>query len=31
MTFSDIIGQDEVKEHLVRLARENKLPHAIML
>ena len=31
MTFSDIIGQDEVKEHLVRLAKENKLPHAIML
>ena len=31
MTFSDIIGQDEVKQHLMRLLVENKLPHAIML
>lgn len=30
MTFSDIIGQEEVKEHLARLLREKKLPHAIM-
>lgn len=31
MTFSDIVGQEEVKQHLVRLLFENKLPHAIML
>ena len=31
MTFSDIIGQEEVKRHLMRLLTENKLPHAIML
>ena len=31
MSFSDIIGQEEVKQHLVRLLAENKLPHAIML
>ncbi len=31
MTFADIIGQEEVKQHLVRLLEENKLPHAIML
>lgn len=30
MTFRDIIGQEEVKEHLAKLLRENKLPHAIM-
>ncbi len=30
MTFGDIIGQEEVKEHLHRLLHENKLPHAIM-
>ena len=30
MTFSDIIGQEEVKQHLRRLLKENKLPHAIM-
>ena len=30
MTFRDIIGQEEVKEHLARLLREKKLPHAIM-
>lgn len=31
MTFRDIIGQEQVKEHLMRLLTENKLPHAIML
>ena len=31
MSFSDIIGQEEVKQHLARLLAENKLPHAIML
>ena len=30
MTFNDIIGQEEVKRHLAKLLRENKLPHAIM-
>ena len=30
MTFNDIIGQEEVKQHLIRLLKENKLPHAIM-
>ena len=30
MNFSDIIGQEEVKQHLTRLLTENKLPHAIM-
>ena len=30
MTFSDIIGQEEVKHHLLRLLAENKLPHALM-
>ena len=30
MTFSDIIGQEEVKRHLRRLLEEDKLPHAIM-
>jgi len=28
--FKDVIGQEEVKQHLVRLVAENKLPHAIM-
>ncbi|MBR1498813.1 MAG: DNA polymerase III subunit delta [Bacteroidaceae bacterium] len=31
MNFSDIIGQEQVKGHLMRLLTENKLPHAIML
>ena len=31
MNFSDIIGQEETKSHLMRLLAENKLPHAIML
>ena len=30
MNFCDIIGQEEVKEHLTRLLAENKLPHAVM-
>ena len=30
MDFKDVIGQEEVKQHLVRLVAENKLPHAIM-
>ena len=31
VNWCDIIGQEEVKQHLVRLLMENKLPHAIML
>ena len=31
VNWCDIIGQEEVKQHLVRLLAENKLPHAIML
>lgn len=30
MNWKDIIGQEEVKQYLVRLIAENKLPHAIM-
>ena len=30
MNLKDIIGQEEVKQHLVRLLTERKLPHAIM-
>ena len=30
MNLKSIIGQEEVKQHLVRLLFENKLPHAIM-
>ena len=30
MNWKDIIGQEEVKTHLMRLLGENKLPHAIM-
>ena len=28
--FSNVIGQDEVKQHLLQMVRENKLPHALM-
>ena len=31
VNWADIIGQEEVKQHLTRLLLENKLPHAIML
>ncbi len=31
VNWCDIIGQEEVKQHLTRLLLENKLPHAIML
>lgn len=31
MDFSDVIGQEEVKERLLRLCTENRLPHAVML
>jgi DNA polymerase-3 subunit delta' len=31
MTFRDVIGQDEVREHLLQMVSEERLPHAIML
>ncbi len=31
MRFEDIIGHETIKERLVRLANENRLPHALLL
>ncbi len=31
MTFSDVIGQEEVKARLLQMTREGRLPHAVML
>ncbi len=31
MFFSDIVGQDAVKEKLIKQAKENRVPHALML
>jgi len=31
MTFHDVIGQEEVRERLLQMVREDRLPHAIML
>ncbi len=31
MDFSEVIGQEEVRERLLRLCTENRLPHAVML
>ena len=31
MTFKEVIGQEEVWQRLVKMASENRLPHAIML
>jgi len=31
VTFSEVIGQQEVQERLVQMVRESRLPHAIML
>ncbi|MBR1933366.1 MAG: AAA family ATPase [Prevotella sp.] len=31
MTFSEVIGQEEVRERLVQMVKEDRLPHAIML
>jgi len=28
MLFSDIVGQEKVKERLIQLVRENRVPHA---
>lgn len=30
MRFEDVIGQQEVKAHLMKMVEENKLPHALM-
>lgn len=30
LKFSNVIGQHEVKQHLLQMVRENKLPHALM-
>ena len=31
MTFNEVIGQEEVRERLLQMTREGRLPHAIML
>ena len=31
MTFHEVIGQEEVRERLLQMVAENRLPHAIML
>ena len=31
MRFSEVIGQEEVRERLLQMVREDRLPHAIML
>lgn len=31
MTFDEVIGQEEVKQRLVQMVSENRLPHAVML
>jgi DNA polymerase-3 subunit delta' len=31
MTFSEVIGQQEVKQRLLQMAEEDRLPHALML
>ena len=31
MKFSEVIGQEEVRERLLQMTREGRLPHAIML
>ena len=31
MTFHEVIGQEEVRERLLQMTREGRLPHAIML
>ena len=31
MTFSEVIGQQEAKERLMQMVREDRLPHAMML
>ncbi|MBQ6652866.1 MAG: DNA polymerase III subunit delta [Prevotella sp.] len=31
MTFNDVIGQEEVKQRLMKMAEEQRVPHAILL
>ena len=31
MTFNEVIGQEEVRERLLQMTREGRLPHALML
>jgi DNA polymerase III gamma/tau subunit len=31
MRFSEVIGQEEVKQRLLQMVSEDRLPHAIML
>ena len=31
MTWSEVIGQEEAKERLMQMVREDRLPHAMML
>ncbi len=31
MFFSDIVGQDKIKSHLLGLVKENRVPHALLL
>ena len=31
MTFSEVIGQQEVQERLMQMVNEDRLPHALML
>lgn len=30
MTFADVIGQENVKQHLLQMVREDRIPHALM-
>ena len=30
MLFKDVIGQDEVKKHLVEMVQQNRLSHALL-
>ncbi|MGN0234034.1 MAG: ATP-binding protein [Bacteroidaceae bacterium] len=31
VTYSDVIGQQEIKQHLQRMVREGRMPHALMI
>ena len=31
MSYNEVIGQEEVRERLMQMTREGRLPHAIML
>ena len=30
MKFSEVIGQEEAAQHLLQLAEENRIPHAML-